>query len=97
MKLLSSKEPVATIKRTKGLHVPNEPFDKLEVETFREVNKTRKVQYPMVMKKYLDKEAMLDIKEWDVDDFRYTMRKIVNNHGNDETFTKILSNTTARD
>ena len=43
MKLLSSKEPVATIKRTKGLHVPNEPFDKLEVETFREVNKTRKV------------------------------------------------------
>jgi len=49
------------------------------------------------MKKYLDKEAMLDIKEWDVDDFRYTMRKIVNNHGNDETFTKILSNTTARD
>ena len=52
MKMLSSKEPVPTIKRNKGQQIVNEPFDKMETDVFKEVNKTRKVQYPMVMKKY---------------------------------------------
>ena len=51
MKQLSSKVPVKTIKRaTKG--VINEPFEIFEVEEFKHMNKTRKIHYPMLAKKY---------------------------------------------
>ena len=54
MKALSSKEPVKTIIRQKGglAKVVNEPFEINEVSTFKPVNITRKIHYPMMMKKY---------------------------------------------
>ena len=89
MKRLSSKEPVPTIKRVKGQAVKNEPFDIPETDEFQPVNKTRKVQYPMVLKRYNVEKR---IKEWDMDDFRKAMDYIVFNKNNDELFDKNLSN-----
>ena len=90
MKQLSSKVPVKTIVRTsKG--VINEPFEIYEVEEFKHMNKTRKIHYPMLAKKYqIDK-----IDNENMDDFRQAMSIIVR-RSNDELFDKFLNkNTTA--
>ena len=52
MKKLSSKQPVPIIKRNKGNCVEVEPFDIELPDEFKPLNKTRKVQYPMVLKRY---------------------------------------------
>ena len=54
MKALSSKEPVKVIKREKGaLHkAVNEPFEITEVSSFKYLNNTRKIHYPMMLRKY---------------------------------------------
>ena len=44
MRKLNSKQPVPIIKRSKGNQVEVEPFDVIEPEEFKPVNKTRKVQ-----------------------------------------------------
>ena len=88
MKALSSKEPVPTIKRNKGNRVERESFEIEEPEEFKPVNKTRKVQYPMVLRRYnVDNK----IKDSDVDDFRRAMSIIVKKEDNDDIFTKNLT------
>ena len=94
MKLLSSKEVVPTIKKViKGERHINEPFDIEEPGEFKPVNKTRKVQYPMVLRRYqvaLGKNKD-EVQEWDIDDFRLAMKVIVKKGDNDDIFTKNLT------
>lgn len=87
MKNLSSRQPVPIIKRTKGNQVEVEHFDIVEPEKFKPINKTRKVQYPMVLKRY---QVEKSIKDYDLDDFRQAMDFIVFKKDNDEIFSKNL-------
>ena len=90
MKRLSSKPPVKTIKRAaKG--VVNEPFERFEVEEFKPVNKTRKIHYPMMLKKY-QIERMEDAN---MDDFRHAMSIIVAGD-NDDLFDRYLAKNSVR-
>lgn len=94
MKALSSKEPVKVIQRQKGgaFKVVNEPFEACEVSTFKPVNNTRKIHYPMMLRKYhIDR-----IENEDLDDFRKAVDIIVANSKKDtekydELFTQSLS------
>ena len=81
------------IKRTKGHRVALEPFDIEEPDEFRPVNKTRKVQYPMVLRRY---QVERNIKDVDLDDFRLAMDHIVKKKDNDEIFTKNLNKKSGR-
>ena len=84
MKPLTSKEPVPTIKKPKGFVV--EPFDIQEVQELKPLNKTRKIEYPMMLRRY----NVNKIQEWDIDDFRKAMGVIVKKD-NDEIFTHHLN------
>ena len=43
LKRVSGRQPMPKIKRNKGQRVPAEPFEIMEPEEFKHVNKTRKV------------------------------------------------------
>ena len=75
MKALASKEPVKMIERDKtGLSkVVPEPFEVHEVSTFKPVNNTRKIHYPMMLRKY----HVERIENEDMDDFRKAVEIIV--------------------
>ena len=75
MKALSSKEPVKVIKREKGglAKASNEPFEINEVSSFKYVNNTRKIHYPMMLRKY----QVERIENEDMDDFRKAVELIV--------------------
>ena len=75
MKALSSKEPVKVIKREKGglAKASNEPFEINEVSSFKYVNNTRKIHYPMMLRKY----QVECIENEDMDDFRKAVELIV--------------------
>ena len=73
--------------------VTNEPFDIEEPDEFRPVNKTRKVQYPMVLRRY---QVERNIKDIDLDDFRLAMDHIVKRKDNDEIFSKNLNKKSGR-
>ena len=93
MKALSSKEPVKVIKREKGAlyKAANEPFEINEVDTFKYLNNTRKIHYPMMLRKYqVDR-----INNEDMDDFRQAVQlivkeSIVNSDKYDNLFTESL-------
>ena len=93
MKALSSKEPVKVIKREKGaLHrAVNEPFEINEVSSFKHLNNTRKIHYPMMLRKYqVDR-----IDNEDMDDFRKAVeliveKSVVNSDKYDNLFTESL-------
>ena len=93
MKGVASRPPVPIIKRTKGHMVTNEPLEIEEPDEFRPVNKTRKVQYPMVLRRY---QVERNIKDIDLDDFRLAMDHIVKKKDNDEIFTKNLNQKSGR-
>ena len=88
MKALSSKEPVIPIKKkVKGeSKIIVEKFDMPEIEEFKPLNNTRKVHYPMMIKKY---KIEKDVDEQHFDDFRMAMNVIIKND-NDELFQNLL-------
>ena len=65
-----------------------EPFDIELPNEFKPLNKTRKVQYPMVLKRY---QVERNIKDYDLDDFRQAMDYIVFKKDNDEIFNRNLN------
>ena len=89
MKKLNSKQPAPILKRTKGNQVEVEPFDIIQPEELKPMNKTRKVQYPMVLKRY---QVEKNIKDYELDDFRQVMDYIVFKKDNDEIFSNNLKN-----
>ena len=84
MKPLTSKESVPTIKRSKGFVVKT--FEIQEVEELKPLNKTRKIEYPSMLRRY----NVEQIQEWDIDDFRKAMGVIVKKD-NDEIFSQHLN------
>ena len=98
MKALKSYVPVKPIPRTKGRGVIVEQFDIQKPSDFKPLNNTRKVEYPMMLRKYLngDIEKIKKIQEVDLDDFRGAMQKIVKDSDNDDIFSEALKKKSGR-
>ena len=93
MKKLKTRQPAPIIKRAKGNQVEVEPFDIVQPDELKPINKTRKVQYPMVLKRY---QVEKNIKDYELDDFRQVMDYIVQKKDNDEIFSNNLKNQPSR-
>ena len=79
MKPLSSHVPVPTIQNPKHIKNVPEPFEAMEINEFKFVNNTRKIHYPLMLKKY----EMNRIDDSNVDDFRNAIKLIVKKKDND--------------
>ena len=91
MKNLKSHVPVPTIPRV--VNRAPEPFEPMPVNEFTWTNDTRKIHYPMMLKKYeIDK-----IDDRDMDDFRYALSLIVKKKDNNELFDRHLKNEPTED
>ena len=88
MKALSSKEPPPVLNRGGASSDANDHLEINEVSTFRYVNNTRKIHYPMMLRKYqIDK-----ISNEDMDDFRKAVEIIVANSKVDsEKYDKLFT------
>ena len=56
MKALKSSVPVKPIPRMKGRRVVIEKFEIEQPAEFKPLNNTRKVEYPMMLRKYLNED-----------------------------------------
>ena len=78
-------------KERAGTRVIVEPFDIQLPKEFKESNNTRKVHYPMMLKKYNHEK----IQAWDLHDFRRAMLQIVRKD-NDDMFSENLAKKSGR-
>ena len=72
-KLMQNTSKLRSLATTRAQKAVVEPFEITEVSTFKYVNNTRKIHYPMMVKKY----QIERIDNMDMDDFRKAVELIV--------------------